>query len=64
MAMEFGSVKKNRCGMSGCPWTAHLLCFGTVKKSPNLYEMDQKRPCFGCMKLFELKGCVIWKLIG
>ena len=40
-------------------WAAHdspLLCFGTVKNSPGLYELDQKRPCVVCMKLFEVNG--------
>ena len=30
MGMEFGSTKRNRRLMSGCPRTAHLLYFGTV----------------------------------
>ena len=33
-----------------------LLCFGTVKNSPGLYELDQKRPCVVCLKLFEVNG--------
>ena len=41
----------------GCPRTAHLLCFGTVKKtSPSLCEMDHKRPCVLTLKLFEMNG--------
>ena len=40
-------------GGVGCSWTAHLLCFGTVKIVPGLCEMDQKRPCVGCLKLMK-----------
>ena len=65
MAMEIGFKKWNKCWMSGLPTDSPLALFWDCKNSPNLYEMDQKRPCFGCMKLFELKGCcVVWKLIG
>ena len=34
-----------------CPWTARLLCFGTVKTVLGLCELDQKRPCVECLKL-------------
>ena len=54
MAMEFGSIKWNRYFPSGLPTDNPLLCFGTIKNSPGLYEFDQKRPCVMCMKLFEL----------
>ena len=37
----------------GCPWTTHLLCFGTVKTVPGLCEMDQKGPWVGCLKLMK-----------
>ena len=40
MAMEFGSTKWNRCLVSGLPTNNPLLCFGTVKNSPGLYELD------------------------
>ena len=40
-------------GGVGYLWTAHLLCFGTVKIVPGLCEMDQKRPCVGCLKLMK-----------
>ena len=56
MAMEFGSTKWNRCLVCGLPTDDPLLCFGTVKNSPGLYELDQKRPCVVCMKLFEENG--------
>ena len=56
MAMEFGDTKWNRCLVSGLPTDSPLLCFGTVKNSPGLYELDQKRPCIVCMKLFEVNG--------
>ena len=56
MAMEFGSTKWNRCVVSGLPTDSPLFCFGTVKNSPGLYDLDQKRPCVVCMKLFELNG--------
>ena len=44
-------------------WAAHgqpTALFGTVKNSPDLYELDQKRPCIVCMKLFEMNdlSCV------
>ena len=48
-------------------WAAHAqptVFFWDCKNSPGLYELDQKRPCVVCMKLFEVKGlsCVemIW----
>ena len=66
MAMEFGSTKWNRCLMSGLPMDIPLLCFGTIKNSPGLYELDQKRPCVVCMKLFEVNdlSCVeIYRLM-
>ena len=50
MAMKLGSRKWNRCLMSGLPMDSPLLYFGTVKNSPDLYELDQKRPCIVCMK--------------
>ena len=56
MAMEFSSTKWNRCLVSGLPTDNPLLCFGTIKNSPGLYELDQKRPCVVCMKLFEMNG--------
>ena len=56
MAMEFGSTKWNRCLVSGLPTDNPLLCFGTVKNSLGLYELDQKRPYIVCMKLFEVNG--------
>ena len=45
-------------GGVGCPWITHLLCFGTVKTVPGLCEMDQKRPCVKCRKLFEVNGLI------
>ena len=42
----------------GCPWTAHLLCFGTVKTVPGLCEMDKNCPFVVCLKLCELNGLV------
>ena len=56
MAMEFGSTKWNQCLVSGLPTDSPLLCFWTVKNSLGLYELDQKRPCVVCMKLFEVNG--------
>ena len=56
MAIELGSTKWNRCLVSGLPKDSPLLCFGTVKNSPGLYELDQKRPCVVCMKSFEVNG--------
>ena len=54
MAMEFESTKKNRFWMSGLPTDSHLFCFGTEKTVPGLCEIDQKRPCVGCVKLMKL----------
>ena len=42
--------------VSGLPTDSPLLCFGTVKNSPDLYELNQKRSCVVCMKLFEVNG--------
>ena len=56
MAMELGSIKWNRCLVSGLPTDSPLLYFGTVKNSPDLYELDQKRLCVVCTKLFEVNG--------
>ena len=44
MAMGIGFKKWNQCWMSGLPTDSPLLCFGTVKNSPGLYGLDQKRP--------------------
>ena len=43
MAMVFGFTKWNRCLMSGLPTDSPLLDFGTVKNSPGLHELDQKK---------------------
>ena len=56
MAMEFGSTKWSRRLVSELPTDSPLFCFGTVKNSPGLYELDQKRPCVVCLKLFEVNG--------
>ena len=40
----------------GCPWTAHLLCFGTVKTVPGLCEMDKNGPSIVCLKWYEMNG--------
>ena len=57
MAIDIGFKKWNQCWMSRLPTDNPLLCFGTVKKTvPGLYELDQKRSCVVCMKLFELNG--------
>ena len=41
-------------------WAAHgqptVLFWGLLKSVSGLYELDQKRPCVVCMKLFELNG--------
>ena len=44
------------------PTDSPLLCFGTVKNSPDLYELDQKRPGVVCMKLFELNDLCCVKI--
>ena len=43
-------------------WAAHgqPTCFvlGLLKTVPGLCEMDQKRPCVKCRKLFEVNGLI------
>ena len=56
MAMVFCFTKWNRCLMSGLPTDSPLLSFGTVKNSPGVHELDQKRLCIVRMKLFEVNG--------
>ena len=56
MAMEFGFKKWNQRLVSGLPVGSPLFCYGTVKNSPGLYELDQKCPYVVCMKLFEVNG--------
>ena len=60
MAIDIGFKKWNKCVVSGLPTDSPPLCFGTVKNSLGLYELDQKRPCVVCMKLFEVNdlSCV------
>ena len=43
-------------GRVGCPWIAHCWVLGLLKSVPSLCELDQKRPCVGCRKLFEMNG--------
>ena len=40
----------------GCPWIVHCSVSGLLKAIPGLYDLDQKRPCVVCVKLFELNG--------
>ena len=54
MSIDIGFKKWNQRLMSGLPTDSPLLCFRTVKKSPSLYELGQKRPCVVCMKFFEV----------
>ena len=56
--MEMKSVPPRRTGVGsvGCPWTAHLLYFGTVKTVPGSCEMDKNCPCVVCSKLYEMNG--------
>ena len=44
--------------MSGLPTDSPLALFWDCKNSPSLYETDQKRPCVGCRKLFEVNGLI------
>ena len=40
-------------------WAAHgqpTILFWDCFYSPGLYELDKKRPCVVCMKLFEVNG--------
>ena len=62
MGMEIGSIKRNRCRKCGLPWTAHLLCFGTVKTVPGLCEMDKNCPCVVCLKWYEMNGLIFVEL--
>ena len=45
MTMGFSFTKWNQSLMSGLPTDSPLLGFGTVKSTPGLHELDQKRPC-------------------
>ena len=56
--MEMKSVPPRGTGVGsvGCPWTAHLLCFGTVKTVPGSCAMDKNCPCVVCSKLYEMNG--------
>ena len=56
MATDFDFTKWNRCWVSGLAMDNPLFCFGTVKNSPCLYELDQKCSCVVCLKLFEVNG--------
>ena len=56
MAINIGFKKWSQCLMNGLPTDSPLLYFGTVKNSLGLYELDQKRPCVVCMKVFEVNG--------
>ena len=40
----------------GCPRTAHCSVFELLKIVLGLDELDHKRPCVVCMKLFEVNG--------
>ena len=43
-------------------WAAHgqptIYVLGLLKTVPSLCEMDQKRPCVKCRKLFEVNGLI------
>ena len=54
MAMEFGFKKWNQCWMSGLPTDNPLLCFGTVKNSPGLCDLDQKSSMCNCLNCVEI----------
>ena len=59
MAMKIGFQKVEQvCLMSGLPTDSPLALFWDYKSSPSLYEMDKKRPCVGCRKLFEVNGLI------
>ena len=60
MAIDIGFKKWDQCLVSGLPTDSPLLYFGAVKNSLGLHELDQKRPCVVCMKLFEVNdlSCV------
>ena len=58
MTMKIGFKKWNKCLMSGLLTDIPLVLFWDCKNSPSLYEMDQKRQCFGCRKLFEVNGLI------
>ena len=56
MTMVIDFKKWNRCWVSGLPMDSPLLCFGMVKISLGLCELDKKRPCVVCTKLCEMNG--------
>ena len=62
---EWKSVPPRGTGVEsvGCPWTAHLLCFGTIKTVPGLCEMDKNCPCVVCSKLYERNGLHCGELV-
>ena len=47
--MEFSFKKWNRGWTGGLPMDSPLLGFGTVKISPELFELDKNRPCVVCL---------------
>ena len=53
MAIDTNFKKWNQCLVSGLPMDNPLLCFGTVKNSPGLYELDEKTSMC-CVKINRL----------
>ena len=41
MAMDFGSIKWNRCLVRGLPTDSPLLGLGTIKNSPGLLDWTE-----------------------
>ena len=59
MAKEIGFKKWSRGWTCGLPTDSpHALFLGLLKSVPGLCEMDQKRPCVKCRKLFEVNGLI------
>ena len=40
----------------GCPRTAHLLCFGTVKNSPGFVQIGPKTSMCWVLEIDEMNG--------
>ena len=55
MAMDFGSIKWNRCLVSGLPTDNPLLYLGLLKIVP-ICVLDRKCPCVICKIFLKING--------
>ena len=65
MAMDFGSIKWNRCLVRGCPWTTHCTDVGLLKIVP-VCLLDRKwSMCVVSKILLKMNGLeCVWKEIA